>query len=521
MHSIAQLAVCLGLFASSAMGQYCFQAVEKIGADQSYNASLSAAETTKTVQHDKATYIAVHFSQLDLPAGASITVSSPNGESKATYTGKHTDFYAEYIQGDSAVVTYHAPKHGGAEPVISIDRYASGFPENKRLNNLESICGKDDSEASICYKDKEPTQYKKAQAVARLFMNGSGLCTGWLFGSEGHMITNNHCIGDAAAAKNVQVEMGAECTTCNDPNNTKQLGCKGKVVASSVEFIHTNKALDYTLVKINSKDLASYGYLTARASGPVLGEEIYIPQHPGGKPTRIAVKLDDGKPGTIEDMGHPACVDDEVGYMVDTEPGASGSPVLSAKDNTVIALHNCGGCLNGAIKIDKIVKELQSLNKLPKNALDGNDDKPTYKPTDEPTDMPTDEPTDMPTDEPTDMPTNEPTDMPTDKPTFMPTDEPTDKPTDKPTTKPTFKPKPTGKPTAKPTNRPRPSTPRPVTKKPSAKPTSRPSSGAKKIWEQCGGKDYTGSTSCADQLTCVRMDDWYSQCVPGLGFKWN
>ncbi|KDO15710.1 hypothetical protein SPRG_18752, partial [Saprolegnia parasitica CBS 223.65] len=268
MLSVSKLAVCLGLLASSAMGQFCFQSVEKIGADQSYNLTLSADVSTKTITHDKATYIALHFNQLDLPHGASVTVSAPDGQNAVTYTGKHSDFYAEFIRGDAAKVTYHAPPKGkGASPVISIDRYASGFPENSQ-KHPEAICGKDDSEAAICYKDKEPTQYKKAQAVARLFMNGSGLCTGWLFGSEGHLITNNHCIGDASKAKNVQVEFAAECATCNDPNNTKQLGCKGKVVASSVEFIHTNKALDYTLVKINSKDLAAYGYLTARESGP-------------------------------------------------------------------------------------------------------------------------------------------------------------------------------------------------------------------------------------------------------------
>ncbi|KDO32088.1 hypothetical protein SPRG_03308 [Saprolegnia parasitica CBS 223.65] len=377
MLSVSKLAVCLGLLASSAMGQ--FQSVEKIGADQSYNLTLSADVSTKTITHDKATYIALHFNELDLPHGASVTVSAPDGQNAVTYTGKHSDFYAEFILGDAAKITYHAPPEGkGASPVISIDRYASGFPENSQ-KHPESICGKDDTEAAICFKDKEPTQYKKAQAVARLFINGSGLCTGWLFGSEGHLITNNHCIGDASKATNVLVEFDAECATCNDPNNTKKLGCKGKVVALSVEFIHTNEALDYTLVKINSKNLASYGYLTARESGP---------------PKRIAAKLDNGQPGTIEDMGHTSSVDDEVGYMLDTESGSSGSPVLSAKDNSVIALHTCGGCLNGATKMDKIVKDLKSINKLPKNALDGgNSPKPNDKPTTKPTKQPTTKPT--------------------------------------------------------------------------------------------------------------------------------
>ncbi|RHY49127.1 hypothetical protein DYB30_013102, partial [Aphanomyces astaci] len=108
-----------------------------------------------------------------------------------------------------------------------------------------------------------------------------------------------------------------------------------------------------------------------RASGPVLGEPIYIPQHPAGKPKRIATIVDSGAVGTIESISIPSCVADEVGYTLDTERGSSGSPVLSAKDNAVVALHNCGGCLNGGVKINKVIKDLTAANLVPKDALAG------------------------------------------------------------------------------------------------------------------------------------------------------
>ncbi|OQR89830.1 hypothetical protein ACHHYP_06007 [Achlya hypogyna] len=103
------------------------------------------------------------------------------------------------------------------------------------------------------------------------------------------------------------------------------------------------------------------------------------------------------------------------------------------------------------------------------------------------------------------------------KPTSRPTDSPTDSPDDDQTPAPTShqpKPKPSDKPTRAPTS------------KPSAKPTTKPSSqpkptakpidvkDAKKAWEQCGGKDYTGNVACASGLSCVKQDDWYSQCMP-------
>ncbi|KDO16894.1 hypothetical protein SPRG_22386 [Saprolegnia parasitica CBS 223.65] len=101
------------------------------------------------------------------------------------------------------------------------------------------------------------------------------------------------------------------------------------------------------------------------------------------------------------------------------------------------------------------------------------------------------------------------------KPTKAPV---TDKPTpvtDKPTKAPTMAPKPSHKPSHKPTSK----TPVHTTVKPTAKPSTKPTAkpiagGGKKAWEQCGGKDYTGSTECVGGSICVKQDEWYSQCVP-------
>ncbi|KIM33763.1 carbohydrate esterase family 16 protein [Serendipita vermifera MAFF 305830] len=34
------------------------------------------------------------------------------------------------------------------------------------------------------------------------------------------------------------------------------------------------------------------------------------------------------------------------------------------------------------------------------------------------------------------------------------------------------------------------------------------------VWGQCGGINWTGSTSCVSGSTCVYQNDWYSQCLP-------
>ncbi|KAH7316889.1 fungal cellulose binding domain-containing protein [Stachybotrys elegans] len=35
------------------------------------------------------------------------------------------------------------------------------------------------------------------------------------------------------------------------------------------------------------------------------------------------------------------------------------------------------------------------------------------------------------------------------------------------------------------------------------------------LWGQCGGKDWTGSTTCVSGSHCQYSNEWYSQCVPG------
>ncbi|KAF0684196.1 Aste57867_23819 [Aphanomyces stellatus] len=250
--------------------------------------------------------------------------------------------------------------------------------------DVESICGSDDSKGAVCYKDSEPRKYEVAQAVARLRLGRGGWCTGWLFGSEGHLITNHHCIRDASEAETLVAEFGAECDSCDSPLNDVKGKCTGVFVSNSSSLVFTDQQLDFSLVQLHLNDgesLASYGYLQARASGPRMDEDVYIAQHPRGKPTRLAITTDDGVSGKITTLHTKSCSGhlDASGHNVDTEPGSSGSPVLSVAENKVVALHNCGGCKatggrNSAIKIDQVVAMMKANDVLPKDAIDDDDD---------------------------------------------------------------------------------------------------------------------------------------------------
>ena len=367
-----------------------------------------------TITFEGATYIAPHFSQFKLAAGDYVVVRSPDGSQRWTYTGlgrgglgQSGGFYSTRIHGDTAIIELWT---AGAETAYgyTIDHFGRGYNNDELIAmweaglgetlNLvrpilddESICTTDDKENAVCYTDTEPVAYDHGRAIARLFISGSFLCTGWLIGDEGHMMTNEHCISTQAAASNTDYEWmaeGAECdTVCG------QLGCDGVIEATEATLIQDNVGLDFALVlpdtsSAGGTDLVdTYGFLQLRESGAELGERIYGVQHPGGRGKEMAVFStypdDDTGFAQVNSLVEPVCDATsnvlEVGYWMDTEGGSSGSPVFGYSDNLVIALHHCRGsnfCTSGnsgtddpnrGVPVQAIIEDLG--DNLPNNAL--------------------------------------------------------------------------------------------------------------------------------------------------------
>ncbi|KAF0704267.1 Aste57867_7396 [Aphanomyces stellatus] len=247
----------------------------------------------------------------------------------------------------------------------------------------ESICGFDQTKGAVCFKHTDAVKYKASHAIARLTLTGGYYCSGWLFGSEGHLLTANTCIADSDEAKHTSVEFGAECTTCDDPANNTPFGCPGAQIANSTTLVFTDYTLDFSFVKVDVTDsaalVAKYGYLQARGGPAVLDEPIYVVGHPAVKPKRFSMINEDGKPTKITNKSTSSvCSEtDTYGHNADTESGSAGSPVVGVLDNKVVALHNCGGCRpsgegqNTGIKMDKIVALLKEKKLLPKDAVGG------------------------------------------------------------------------------------------------------------------------------------------------------
>jgi hypothetical protein len=348
------------------------------------DSSVPQLALSETLHHPDASYIQVHFASFELADGDYVIVRSPDGERSWRYEGlgraglgRHPDgFWSSQIRGDTAVVELYTQNAQGSHGFI-IDKFMRGLSEVEIIDanpglDPGAICNADNAEWAKCYMDSEPEIYEQAKAVIRLRIPGSG-CTGWLIGCEGHMMTNEHCIGSQNQANQVDYEFMAEGATCQT-NCASNGACPGTIEATSATLIKTNSALDYTLLKLPGNLSDEYGYMQLREEGPILDERIYIPQHPAVWGKRIAVFSDHSSDTSgfceIYSLNRPPCSGGpgDIGYYCDTQGGSSGSPVLAYSDHRVVALHHCAYCPNRGLNISDVIGHIG--DDLPDCAID-------------------------------------------------------------------------------------------------------------------------------------------------------
>ncbi|NIM14135.1 MAG: hypothetical protein GTO45_19000 [Candidatus Aminicenantes bacterium] len=335
--------------------------------------------------YPNAGYIAIHFSTFDLAPGDYVEISSPDGRFSSSYREKGkvvrggaavlSEFWATHIPGDTAIVRLHSKNRNGGWG-FEIDQWVRGYDRgyiDAVLSGLEeeaqgeAICSSDDKEWAPCYEGT--LMYEKAWAVCRLLIAGTSACTGWLLGSDGHIMTNNHCIDTQYEADNTDYEFMAEGSTC-DTDCSGWMACPGIVEASSGTLIKQDYNLDYALILLPVNLTSTYGYLQFRDMLPTVGERIYIPQHPGAYGKQLAVFSDvDGLYAKIYSTNEYPCFGGpgDIGYYADTAGGSSGSPVIAYNDHLVVALDHCANCPNRGVPVTEIISHLGPY--LPNSAI--------------------------------------------------------------------------------------------------------------------------------------------------------
>ncbi|KAF1326311.1 hypothetical protein FI667_g8500, partial [Globisporangium splendens] len=336
--------------------------------------TTSRVAAQNLISASRGSFMTVHFGQFNLAPGDKVIVRDAAGSTSFEYTGLGRNdagldggFFSSRIPGNQAVIEY-VPGSDSDDATGAFGYTVDKITRSAPIASASKICGTgDQTRPPKCYINDPvaPQAFTKARTVARLLIDGEYGCTGWLLGSEGHLITNRHCIPDSQTAMNTEYEFDAEGASCSD-ECFSQGACPGTVVATSATLVAVDKVIDYALLKLNTTmDLSKYGYLQFRTEGVVLNEQIYIPQHPLYYGKRIAVMDDDGDVARVHSiLASSTCGTYSIGYTADTDDGASGSPVIAASDNLVVALHKCGRssttCVNGGTDVRTILWDLKS-----------------------------------------------------------------------------------------------------------------------------------------------------------------
>ncbi|MEM9558641.1 MAG: serine protease, partial [Acidobacteriota bacterium] len=312
----------------------------------------------ETIERGGASFLKPHFAGLSLRPGDRLRVLTADGRLVETLEGRgwrdRGTFWGLSVPGDRLVLELELKAPYDALP-FTIDRMMVGRADGPLAapiaspfalpDETKSICGPADFEDTICYDDDAPKWANIRASAGVMLLDGDPnsvlFCSGANVSPLGYVLTNNHCILDQAECDESEIVFGFRRTACNvgaaPATDWTSYRC-ADVLASSPFFVceADETQLDFTLVAVEGDPTPVYGAVRIDAETLSSGEDVYIVQHPSGRPQEIA---HGGGANFVVDGFNLRYYE-----TLDTEPGSSGSPIFRASDHRMVGLHHCGEC---------------------------------------------------------------------------------------------------------------------------------------------------------------------------------
>ena len=366
------LAIALAL-AASMLGTGATSAVARVKVGESVAVAIASEggqprraglAWSHVLRHRGAAFLRVHVRRLDLGPDDELRLVDGAGRVVGAYRGelRRHDFWTPAVDDDRVTLELHAGAAGRA-PAVVIDRYGHG-PTSVGLGiRPQSVCGANQGEDVACYAGTAIAAASRAVGLLLFEQNGFHFaCSGFLISSQGHLLTNEHCLSTQAAVDTLEVRFGYQARACGE-NSARRAS-----VFEGDRLLMTDWATDVALVTLRGRPAREYGYLPLSARSLTAGEPLYLPQYPGADLEKVSVI--GCEVSTAETDGRASNTD--FGHRCDTEEGSSGSPVLDLAHH-VVGVHHVGACgsegENRAVLMSRIAPLLPAIETV--LSLDG------------------------------------------------------------------------------------------------------------------------------------------------------
>jgi len=332
-----------------ALGASARPAIEGIVEEADTSATTVPFDRTGVVwQHEletapESTFFRLHFKAIAASADSDFIVRIRDRDDTAVLEvpaptfSKTGDYWTPYLQGTYALIQIENRRAAPGTrlsfqlPELGVESHGAQL-----LNIQDPLHPKDRNVAA--YADNTGLTVA-ARGVAKLRFEKNQLllsCTGFLV-SEDLLLTNQHCLDNTADCASAVALFGYEEDRDRNLQTGEPFPCE-KIEA-------TDAGLDFTLLRLGGAPGTKYGVLHWDFAPLHKGAALYIIEHPGGRPKRVA--LDGCAVKTPNAPGEIAGQVTDLGHTCDTEDGSSGSPVLNLQ-NRVVALHHLGFSTNDA-----------------------------------------------------------------------------------------------------------------------------------------------------------------------------
>jgi len=283
----------------------------------------------------------LHFSNIDVPAGASLVVFSPRDPSRigGPIDGRGPleagEIWTPTLHGDRARIEYRAPGTPGVQPTLgfTLDAVLHVYRDPALDPVPEGGCTIDSSCVAAI------STLRKAVGRINYIENGGGYhCTGQLLQTTAgdftpYFQTANHCIAASSVANTAEIHWLYQSSTCN--GSTPALA--DVPTSEYCSLISTQVSSDSTLLLIQGTlpaGLAWAGWTSAVQSLATLGYGIH---HPQGTPKKVSTGL--------YTPAAPCGGTDHFGVnwsQGGTDQGSSGSGFFKASTSQFVGQLHCG-----------------------------------------------------------------------------------------------------------------------------------------------------------------------------------